>query len=195
MLKNHKIYISILERDFVQELNFSRWKRNIFIDIARVVEINKTKKRKLLVETFFNNFVRVLQLAIVAKLSLVANFFYFWNDKSFILNYCHSRAQIHRIIDHHENNRRDEDDKDNNNEFRFQRIIDWDREDFWFRKNNNDCRYDSRLIMFELLQFFISFCEYLNEFLKNDWLVIISSTSKYDNHLNEVIDVTFHAIN
>ena len=59
MLKseNNKICKLISECDFAQKLDFSHCERNIFINIANVINVNKIKNRKLLVKTFFSIFV------------------------------------------------------------------------------------------------------------------------------------------
>jgi hypothetical protein len=44
------------------------------------------QSEKLFVETFFDDFAQMLQLAVVAKLSLIANIFYFEDDQSLVLN-------------------------------------------------------------------------------------------------------------
>jgi len=44
------------------------------------------QSEELFIKTFFNNFAQILQFAIVAQLSLVANFLNFKNDQSLILN-------------------------------------------------------------------------------------------------------------
>jgi hypothetical protein len=44
------------------------------------------QKKELLIETFFSNFARMLQLAIVAQLLLVADFLDLENDQNLILN-------------------------------------------------------------------------------------------------------------
>ena len=52
------------------------------------------------VETFFNDFTRVLKFAIITQLSFVAKIFHFRNEQSFTLNNCHNKVQIHKIINH-----------------------------------------------------------------------------------------------
>ena len=47
-LKNNKICKLISEYNFVQKLNFFCYKRNIFINTADVININKTKNREFL---------------------------------------------------------------------------------------------------------------------------------------------------
>ena len=56
-LKNNKICRLISECDFAQELDFSHCERNIFINTADVININKMKSRELFIKTFFNIFV------------------------------------------------------------------------------------------------------------------------------------------
>ena len=59
MLKSegNKICKSVSECDFTQGLSFSHWERNIPINTADVINVNKTKSRELFVETFFNIFI------------------------------------------------------------------------------------------------------------------------------------------
>jgi hypothetical protein len=44
------------------------------------------QSEKLLIETFFNNFAQMLQLAVVTQLSFIADFLDFKNDQNLILN-------------------------------------------------------------------------------------------------------------
>ena len=59
MLKpeGNKIYKLIFKCDFTQRLDFSHCKRNISINTADVINVNKMKSRELFIETFFNIFV------------------------------------------------------------------------------------------------------------------------------------------
>ena len=81
MLVDKMICIQISERDLAQRLNFSWIQRNFFIyaDNIIVVNVYDMQSEKLLIWTFFNDFVRMLQLAVVAQLSLVADFLDFRN--------------------------------------------------------------------------------------------------------------------
>ncbi len=82
------ICIQISERDLAQKLNFSRRQRDFFIytDDVTVVDVHDTQSEELLIWAFFSNFARMLQLAVVAQLSLVADFLDLRNDQSLILN-------------------------------------------------------------------------------------------------------------
>ena len=82
------ICIQISERDLAQKLDFSREQRDffIYIDNVTVVDVHDTQSEELLIWAFFNNFARMLQLAVVAQLSLVADFLDLRNDQSLILN-------------------------------------------------------------------------------------------------------------
>ncbi len=56
----------ISERDFAQELNFSREQQNIIVDTDIIVHISNTKSEEFLVWAFFDCFTWMLQLAVVA---------------------------------------------------------------------------------------------------------------------------------
>ncbi len=87
-LVDKMIYIQIFERDLAQKLNFSCKQQDffIYIDDVIVVDVHDTQSEKLLIWAFFSNFARMLQLAVVAQLSLVADFLDFKNDQNLILN-------------------------------------------------------------------------------------------------------------
>ncbi len=82
------ICIQISERNLAQKLDFFRKQRDffIYIDNITVVDVHDMQSEELLIWAFFNDFAWMLQLAVVAKLSLVANFLDFRNNQSFILN-------------------------------------------------------------------------------------------------------------
>ena len=82
------ICIQIFERDLAQKLNFSYEQQDFFIytDDVTVVDIHDMQSEELLIWTFFSNFARMLQLAVVAQLSLVADFLDLRNDQNLILN-------------------------------------------------------------------------------------------------------------
>ncbi len=82
------IYIQIFERDLAQKLNFFRkqWDFFIYIDDITVINVHDTQSEELFIWAFFNDFAWMLQLAIVAQLSLVADFLNLRNDQSLILN-------------------------------------------------------------------------------------------------------------
>ncbi len=70
------ICIQISERDLAQRLNFFWIQQDFFIyadDIA-VVDVYDMQSEKLLIWAFFSDFAQMLQLAVVAQLSLVADF-------------------------------------------------------------------------------------------------------------------------
>ena len=76
MLVNKMICIQISERDLAQRLNFFWIQQDFFIyadDIA-VVDVYDMQSEKLLIWAFFSDFAQMLQLAVVAQLSLVADF-------------------------------------------------------------------------------------------------------------------------
>ncbi len=87
-LVDKMICIQISERDLARKLDFSREQRDffIYIDDVTVVDVHDTQSEELLIWAFFNNFARMLQLAVVAQLSLVADFLDLRNDQSLILN-------------------------------------------------------------------------------------------------------------
>ena len=82
------ICIQISERDLAQKLNFSRRQRDFFIytDNITVVDVHDMQSEELLIWAFFSDFARLLQRAVVAQLSLVADFLDFRNDQNLILN-------------------------------------------------------------------------------------------------------------
>ncbi len=82
------ICIQIFEHNLAQRLNFSHEQQDFFIYIDDIIVINvhDMQSEKLLIWAFFNNFAWMLQLAVVAQLSLVANFLNFKNDQNLILN-------------------------------------------------------------------------------------------------------------
>ncbi len=87
-LVNKMIYIQISERDLAQKLNFFHRQQDFFIytDDITVVDVHDMQSEELLIWAFFSNFVWMLQFAIVAQLSLVADFLDFRNNQSLILN-------------------------------------------------------------------------------------------------------------
>ncbi len=87
-LVDKMIYIQISERDLTQKLNFSCKQQNFFIytDDVIVVNVHDMQSEELFIWAFFNNFAWMLQLAVVAHLSLVADFLDFRNDQNLILN-------------------------------------------------------------------------------------------------------------
>ncbi len=82
------ICIQISERDLAQKLNFFREQRDFFIytDDVTVIDIHDMQSEELLIWAFFSDFARMLQLAVVAQLSLVADFLDLRNDQNLILN-------------------------------------------------------------------------------------------------------------
>ena len=82
------ICIQIFERNLAQKLNLFHEQRDffIYIDNITVIYIHDMQSEELLIWAFFSNFAWMLQLAIVAKLSLIANFLDFKNDQNLILN-------------------------------------------------------------------------------------------------------------
>ena len=70
-----KICRLVSEHNFAQGLDFSHCERNTPINTAGVINVNKIKSRGLLVEAFLSILAWVLQLAVIVKLSLVADFF------------------------------------------------------------------------------------------------------------------------
>ncbi len=87
-LVDKMICIQISERDLAQRLDFFREQRDFFIytDDVTVIDVHDTQSEELLIWTFFSDFARMLQLAVVAQLSLVADFLDLRNDQSLILN-------------------------------------------------------------------------------------------------------------
>ncbi len=83
------ICIQISKCDLVQKLNFSCKQRDFFIyidDDVIVINVHDTQSEKLLIWAFFNDFAQMLQLAVVAQLSLVADFLDLKNDQNLSLN-------------------------------------------------------------------------------------------------------------
>ncbi len=82
------ICIQIFEHDLAQKLDFFCKQRDffIYIDDVTVVNIHDMQSEELLIWAFFSDFAWMLQLAVVAQLSLVADFLDFRNDQSLILN-------------------------------------------------------------------------------------------------------------
>ncbi len=87
-LVDKMICIQISERNLAQRLNFSYEQQDFFIytDDITVVDVHDMQSEELFIWAFFNDFAWMLQLAIVAQLSLVANFLNLKNNQSFILN-------------------------------------------------------------------------------------------------------------
>ncbi len=87
-LVDKMICIQISERDLAQRLNFSCEQRDFFIytDDITVVDVHDMQSEELLIWAFFSDFARMLQLAVVAQLSLVADFLDLRNDQNLILN-------------------------------------------------------------------------------------------------------------
>ncbi len=87
-LVDKMICIQISECNLAQKLNFSRRQRDFFIytDDVTVVDVHDTQSEELLIWAFFSDFAQMLQLAVVAQLSLVADFLDLRNDQSLILN-------------------------------------------------------------------------------------------------------------
>jgi len=87
-LVDKMICIQISERDLAQKLNFFRKQRDffIYIDDVTVVNVHDMQSEEFLIWAFFSDFAWMLQFAIVAKLSLVANFLDLRNDQNLILN-------------------------------------------------------------------------------------------------------------
>jgi len=87
-LINKIICIQIFERNLAQRLNFFCKQRDFFIytDDVIVVDIHDMQSEELFIWAFFSNFARMLQFAVVAQLSLVADFLNLKNDQSLILN-------------------------------------------------------------------------------------------------------------
>ncbi len=82
------ICIQISERDLTQKLNFFCEQQDFFIYIDNIIVVNvhDMQSEELLIWAFFNDFARMLQFAVVAQLSLVADFLDLRNDQSLILN-------------------------------------------------------------------------------------------------------------
>ncbi len=86
-LVDKMICIQIFERDLAQKLDFSCKQRDffIYIDDVTVVDVYDMQSEELLIWAFFSDFAWMLQLAVVAQLSLVADFLDLRNDQSLIL--------------------------------------------------------------------------------------------------------------
>ena len=82
MLVNKMIYIQIFECNLAQKLDFFQIQQNFFIyaDDVVVVNVYDMQSEELLIWAFFSNFARMLQFAVVAQLSLVADFLDLRND-------------------------------------------------------------------------------------------------------------------
>jgi len=88
------ICIQISERNLAQRLDFFREQRDFFIytDDVTVVDVHDTQSEELFIWAFFNDFARMLQLAVVAQLLLIADFLDFRNDQNLILNNDNDKA-------------------------------------------------------------------------------------------------------
>ena len=82
------ICIQISERDLAQKLNFFHRQQDffIYIDNVTVVDVHDTQSEEFFIWAFFSDFAWMLQFAVVAQLSLVADFLDLRNDQSLILN-------------------------------------------------------------------------------------------------------------
>ncbi len=87
-LVDKMICIQISERNLAQKLNFFCRQRDFFIytDDVTVIDVHDMQSEELLIWAFFSDFAWMLQLAVVAQLSLVADFLDFKNDQNLILN-------------------------------------------------------------------------------------------------------------
>ena len=56
-LKSNKIYKSVLKHSFTQKLNFSHCERNILINTADIINVNKIKSKEFFIEVFFSIFI------------------------------------------------------------------------------------------------------------------------------------------
>ncbi len=76
MLEDNMICIRVPELDFAQGLDLSHRQRDfsIYTDDVTVVCVHDTQSGGLLIWAFFSGFARMLQLAVVAQLPLVADF-------------------------------------------------------------------------------------------------------------------------
>ena len=54
--KGSKICKSVFKYNFAQELDFFHYERNILINTADIINVNKTKNRELFIKAFFNIF-------------------------------------------------------------------------------------------------------------------------------------------
>ncbi len=88
------ICIQIFKRNLAQKLNFSYKQQDffIYIDDITIVNVHDMQSEKLFIWAFFSDFAWMLQFAIVAQLSLVADFLDFKNDQSLILNNNNDKA-------------------------------------------------------------------------------------------------------
>ena len=55
--EGNKICKLLFKCDFAQKLNFFCCERNILINIADVINVNKIKNKELLIEAFFSIFI------------------------------------------------------------------------------------------------------------------------------------------
>ena len=87
-LVDKMICIQISERDLVQRLNFfcKQWDFFIYTDDIIVINVHDIQSEKLFIWAFFSDFAQILQFAVVAQLSLIADFLDLRNDQSLILN-------------------------------------------------------------------------------------------------------------
>ncbi len=87
-LVDKMICIQIFDCDLAQRLDFSHEQRDffIYIDNITIIDIHDMQSEELLIWAFFNDFAWMLQFAVVAQLSLVADFLDFRNNQSLILN-------------------------------------------------------------------------------------------------------------
>ena len=150
-LENNKICKLIFECDFIQRLDFSCCERNIPINTADVININKTKSKGLFIETFFSIFIWMLQFAVIAKLSFIADFFDSEDGDWFILNYCNSRIQIYGIIGGNRDSRSDRGCWNYDGGLGSWEVVVWSGGSFGFGRCSISSCNSMRLMMLKLL--------------------------------------------
>ena len=147
--EGNKIYKSVSEHNFTQRLHFSYCKRDTFINIADVINVNKIKSRELFIKTFFNIFIWMLQFTVITKLLFIADFFNPWDGDWFTLDCCDGRTQIYEIISGNRDSESDRDCWSYSDDFGSQEVIVWSS--FGFGRCSISSCNSTKLMMFKLL--------------------------------------------
>ena len=153
MLKSedNKICKLVPGHNFAQRLNFSHCERNTLINTADVINVNKTKSKELLIETFLSILAWMLQLAVVTKLPFIADFFDPRNENWFTLDCCNSRTQIHKVTDGNRDNESNRGCWNYSDGLGSQRMVVWSSGSFEFGRCSTSSCNSTKLAMLELL--------------------------------------------
>ena len=144
-LKGNKICKS------VSGCNFAHCERNTLIDTAGVINVNKMKSRELFIKIFLSILAWMLQFAVVAKLSFIADFFNLWGGDWFTLDWCDSKTQIYKVTDRNKDSRSDRGCWSYSDDLDFQEGVVWSGDDLEFGRCSISSCNSIKLIMLELL--------------------------------------------